>query len=80
VKIKPDEGAGGLAGEAAQHERIARRARASNPRFRLPDASVDGDGLRPEFRNAGWDELCFAIYGDQRWTPSSADRKWSASW
>jgi len=39
-----------------------RRARA---RFRLPDASVDGNGLRPEFRDAGWDELRAAIYGDR---------------
>lgn len=37
----------------------------SGPQFRLPDASVDGNGLRPEFRDAGWDELRAAIYGDR---------------
>lgn len=31
--------------------------------FRLPDASVGGKGLRPEFQDAGRDELRAAIYG-----------------
>jgi hypothetical protein len=31
----------------------------------LPDASVNGNGLRPEFRGVGWDELRAAIYGDR---------------
>lgn len=42
---------------------LERRRRGSG--FRLPDASVDGNGLRPEFRGAGWDELRAAAYGDR---------------
>jgi len=42
---------------------LARRRAAE--RFRLPDASVDGRGLRPEFADAGWDEMRAAIYGDR---------------
>lgn len=34
-------------------------------RFRLPDASVDGRGLVPELRGAGWDTLRDTIYGDR---------------
>ncbi len=30
--------------------------------FVLPDASVGGDGLRPELRGAGWDEIRDAAY------------------
>jgi Arc/MetJ family transcription regulator len=30
--------------------------------FRLRDASVGGDGLRPEFRDAGWDKIRDALY------------------
>jgi len=33
--------------------------------FRLRDASVDGNGLTPEFQNAGWDKLRDAVYGEQ---------------
>jgi hypothetical protein len=44
--------------------RVALERRRSGSRFRLPDASVDGNGLRPEFRDAGWDELRAAAYGD----------------
>jgi Arc/MetJ family transcription regulator len=32
-------------------------------RFRLPDAAVDGSGLRPELRGAGWEQMRAAIYG-----------------
>lgn len=39
--------------------------RRTEARFRLPDASVDGNGLRPEFRAAGWDEIRSAVYGDR---------------
>lgn len=31
-------------------------------RFRLRDASVDGNGLRPELRDAGWDRIRDAAY------------------
>jgi len=30
--------------------------------FRLRDASVDGQGLTPEFQNAGWDKIQEALY------------------
>ena len=39
---------------------LARRAAAS--RFVLRDASVDGDGLQPEFRQAGWEQIRETIY------------------
>jgi len=32
--------------------------------YRLPDRSVDGGGLRPEFRGADWDDIRRAAYGD----------------
>ena len=31
----------------------------------LRDASVDGNGLRPEFRDASWAEIRDAAYGDR---------------
>ena len=31
----------------------------------LRDASVDGNGLRPEFRAASWAEIRNAAYGDR---------------
>lgn len=30
--------------------------------FQLRDASVDGNGLTPEFRNAGWERMREALY------------------
>ena len=45
--------------------RVALERHRSGSRFRLPDASVDGNGLRQEVRNAGWDEVRSAIYGDR---------------
>lgn len=33
--------------------------------FRLRDASVGGHGLQPRFREAGWEELRAAAYGDR---------------
>jgi hypothetical protein len=45
--------------------RAALARRRSGRRFQLADASVDGNGLRPEFQDAGWDELRSAIYGDR---------------
>jgi hypothetical protein len=32
------------------------------PAFRLRDASFGGNGLRPELRDAGWDQLREMIY------------------
>jgi hypothetical protein len=32
-------------------------------KFRLRDASVDGQGLTPEFQSAGWDRMRDALYG-----------------
>jgi hypothetical protein len=45
--------------------RVALERRRAGSRFRLPDASVDGNGLRPEFRDASWDDIRAAIYGDR---------------
>jgi hypothetical protein len=45
--------------------RVALERRRSGSVFRLPDASVDGNGLSPEFRDTGWDKLRAAIYGDR---------------
>ena len=42
---------------------IARHRSAAQ--FRLRDASVGGNGLQPQFREAGWDELRAAAYGDR---------------
>jgi Bacterial antitoxin of type II TA system, VapB len=33
--------------------------------FELPEASVGGNGLQPEFRDADWDELRAAAYGNR---------------
>jgi hypothetical protein len=38
------------------------RGRRASSGFRLRDASVDGDGLRPEFQNAGWERIREAVY------------------
>ena len=37
-----------------------RRSRAK--RFKLPDASVGGEGLQPEFANASWERIRDLIY------------------
>ncbi|HEY8452595.1 MAG: type II toxin-antitoxin system VapB family antitoxin [Micromonosporaceae bacterium] len=42
---------------------LARRR--AGTQFRLPDASVGGRGLRPEFASAGWEDIRAAIYGDR---------------
>jgi hypothetical protein len=34
--------------------------------YRLPDASVGGDGLQPGFQDADWEELRDAAYGNRR--------------
>lgn len=36
---------------------IDRRQHGRDARFRLRDASVDGSGLRPEFRDASWERI-----------------------
>ncbi|MBD0329958.1 MAG: DUF2191 domain-containing protein [Thermoleophilia bacterium] len=43
---------------------LRRELEASEPReaFRLRDASVDGRGLQPEFREAGWERIRDAAY------------------
>jgi len=33
--------------------------------FELPDASVDGNGLQPAFRDADWEDLRAAAYGNR---------------
>jgi len=45
--------------------RAALERRRSGSRFCLPDVSVDGNGLRAEFRDVGWDETRAAVYGDR---------------
>jgi Arc/MetJ family transcription regulator len=42
------------------------RRRAAPERFRLRDASVDGDGLNPEFEGAGWERIRDALYESER--------------
>lgn len=37
-------------------------AKTDSPKFKLRDASVNGKGLNPEFRDAGWDQVRDAIY------------------
>jgi hypothetical protein len=39
--------------------------RRRGPRFRLREASFAGKGLQPEFRDAGWDLIRGASYGDR---------------
>ncbi|MFN0074061.1 MAG: type II toxin-antitoxin system VapB family antitoxin [Chloroflexota bacterium] len=36
--------------------------RGNRTRYIMPDRSVGGDGLTPEFRDAGWDRIRDAIY------------------
>ncbi|TDD69659.1 hypothetical protein E1262_11940 [Jiangella aurantiaca] len=38
------------------------RQRSAEERFTLEDASVEGHGLRPEFRGAGWEQIRDTIY------------------
>lgn len=45
--------------------RVALERRRAGFRFQLPDVSVGGNGLRPEFRDASWDDVRAAIYGDR---------------
>ena len=39
--------------------------RADTPQYRLPDASVDGAGRQPNMREATWEEIRAAAYGDR---------------
>ncbi|MBO0685962.1 MAG: type II toxin-antitoxin system VapB family antitoxin [Candidatus Dormibacteraeota bacterium] len=50
--------------EAGLRSVLAQRTR--RRRFVLRDASVDGSGLQPEFRDAGWDRIRETIYGPDR--------------
>jgi len=50
--------------EEGLREVLERRRR--RPAFRLPDAAVDGDGLREEFRGADWAAIRDAAYGTPR--------------
>jgi Bacterial antitoxin of type II TA system, VapB len=49
--------------EEALRAAIAKYQRAQA--FEMPDASVDGNGLQPTFRDADWDELRAAAYGNR---------------
>lgn len=49
--------------ETGLREVLARRG--TVPPFRLRDGSVDGNGLRPEFRDAGWERVRDALYGPE---------------
>ncbi len=42
--------------------RILSEKKRPRPAFRLRDASVGGNGLRPELRDAGWDKIRELIY------------------
>jgi hypothetical protein len=39
--------------------------RSDEANFKLRDASVQGKGLNPEYREAGWEQLRDAIYSGQ---------------
>lgn len=39
-------------------------ARQPHTRYKLPDRSVSGAGLQPEFQHAGWDEIRDTAYDD----------------
>jgi hypothetical protein len=40
------------------------KSRRGAARFVLRDASVGGQGVQPEFEDAGWERIRGAIYGD----------------
>lgn len=39
--------------------------RKCQPQFRLRDASFAGNGLQPEFRDAGWEQIRQSAYEDR---------------
>jgi hypothetical protein len=43
---------------------LAQRSQQPGNRFRLRDASVAGNGLTPQFRDAGWERIRDAAYSD----------------
>jgi len=49
--------------EEALRSTIAQYQRAQP--FELPDASVSGNGLQPTFRDADWDDVRAAAYGNR---------------
>jgi hypothetical protein len=42
---------------------LGERSRAK--RYTLPDRSVDGEGLQPSVRGAGWEEIRALAYGER---------------
>jgi hypothetical protein len=50
-----------LVEQGLRHELARRRARTGA--FRLRDASVGGEGLRPELQGAGWEAVRDLAYG-----------------
>jgi len=46
-------------------------ARREKTRFKLRDASVSGNGLQPEFRDAGWERIRDALYDSEESTTQS---------
>ena len=46
--------------------RMVLRADNQRNRFKLRDASVDGRGLQPAYRGAGWPRIREAIYKNRR--------------
>jgi hypothetical protein len=45
--------------------KVVAERRTRRKRFVLGDASVDGEGLRPEFADASWEKMRDLIYGDR---------------
>ncbi|WP_197507696.1 type II toxin-antitoxin system VapB family antitoxin [Mycobacterium sp. ACS4331] len=41
------------------------KQRSATSAFELPDASVDGRGMQPEFRGASWAQIRDAVYDSQ---------------
>jgi hypothetical protein len=44
---------------------VVDRYRRQQPVYRLPDVSVDGDGVAPELSGVAWHEMCAAVYGSR---------------
>ena len=42
--------------------KVVAERRSRGKRFKLPDASVAGEGLQPEFANASWERVRELIY------------------
>ena len=48
--------------EEGRHRVISDRQ--NRPAFKLADGSIGGEGLQPEFADAGWEKFRAAIYGE----------------